>query len=319
MFPAREIYSFLQSAKQVPKELYLKIKNENGKKKYYYDYENVVNNTDIDELILSYQYLGSLLLWYIDLCIEGYKFPSGKLIEEKKHNSLIQQLFLWLINDEVLQRLIDFDSYSLFSIFKKIFMKNYKVIEKIEYSDLFKLIKIGDKELQEAKIQKYIEIIYRKAVRIDKGVNNIYVDDDLYDFICTIATKNEVLCESDSKSNFLLDALKHVIKYKENYEVMENREQEIIDKRGENYIKYAEEKDKYDRYCMHLNRYKEQKFISNLSNIIIAAIDNNLKFFSKDDLQELLKETDKTELKTVKIYLAKNLGNFAKILDVYLN
>ena len=318
MFPAREIYSFLQSAKQVPKELYLKIKNENGKKKYYYDYENVVNNTDIDELILSYQYLGSLLLWYIDLCIEGYKFPSGKLIEEKKHNSLIQQLFLWLINDEVLQRLIDFDSYSLFSIFKKIFMKNYKVIEKIEYSDLFKLIKIGDKELQEAKIQKYIEIIYRKAVRIDKGVNNIYVDDDLYDFICTIATKNVVLCESDSKSNFLLDALKHVIKYKENYEVMENREQEIIDKRGENYIKYAEEKDKYDRYCMHLNRYKEQKFITNMSNIIIAAVDNNLKFFSKDDLQELLKETDKTELKTVKIYLAKNLGNFAKILDVYL-
>ena len=178
-------------------------------------------------------------------------------------------------------------------------MKNYKIIEKIEYSDLFKLIKIGDKELQEAKIQKYIEIIYRKAVRIDKGMNNIYVDDDLYDFICTIATKNEVLYESDSKSNFLLVALKHVIKYKENYEVMENREQDLIDKKGENYIKYAEEKDKYDRYCMHLNRYKEQKFISNLSNIIIAAVDNNLKFFTKDDLQELLKETDKTELKTV--------------------
>jgi len=319
MFPAREIYSFLQSAKQIPNELYLKIKNENGKKRYYYDYENVVNNTDIDELILSYQYLGSMLLWYIELCREGYKFPSGKLIEEVKHNSLIQQLFLWLINDEVLQRLIEFDSYSLFSIFKKFFMNNYKVIKKIEYSDLFKLIKIGDKELQEANIQKYIEIIYRKAIRIDKGANNIYVDDDLYDFICTIATKNEILCKSDSKNNFLLDALNHVIKYKENYEVMENREQVIIDKRGENYNKYAEEKDKYDRYCMHLNRYKEQNFISNLSNVIMAAVDNNLKFFSKEDLQELLKETDKTELKTVKIYLAKSLGDFAKCLDVYLN
>ena len=58
-------------------------------------------------------------------------------------------------------------------------MKKQKAIEKIEYSDLFKLIKIGDKELQEAKIQKYIEIIFRKASRIDKGTNsNIYVDDD---------------------------------------------------------------------------------------------------------------------------------------------
>mgnify|MGYP006988910064 CR=1 FL=1 len=110
-----------------------------------------------------------------------------------------------------------------------------------------------------------------------------------------------ILYEPDSKSNFLLDALKHVIKYKENYEVMEKREQELIDKRGENYIKYEEEKDKYDRYCMHLNRYKEQKFIFNLSNVIIAAIDNNLQFFSKDDLQELLIEADKTKLKTVKI------------------
>ena len=320
MFPAREIYSYLQSAKYIPRELYWKVQNENdGKKYYYFDYENVVNNTDIDELILSYQYLGSLLLWYIYLCLEGYKFPSNKPIENKKHEALIQQLFLWLINDEVLQRLIEFDSYSLFFIFKKFFNNNIKIIEKIEYSDLFKLIKIGDKELQEAKIQKYIEIILRKALRSDKGENNIYVNDDLYDFICTIATRVEVISESDIKNNFLLDALKHIIKYKENYKTMIEREQEIIEQKGENYIKYTETKDKYDRYCMHLNRYKDTKYISNLSNIIMAAIENNYTYFSETDLNELVLEIDKTEFIKVKIYLNRKLGRFEKCLDVYLD
>ena len=320
MFPAREIYSYLQLAKQIPRELYWKIKTINKKKYYYFDYENVVNNTDIDELILSYQYLGSLLLWYIYLCLEGYKFPSYKLIEDKKHESLIKQLFLWLINDEVLQRLIEFDSYSLFFIFKKFFMKKQKIIEKIEYSDLFKLIKIGDKELQEAKIQRYIEIIFRKASRIDKGLNNnIYVYDDLCDFICTIATIIKIIDKCESQNNYLLEAICHVINYQSNQKIEEEMEKEIIEQKGDNYIKNTELKDKYDRYCMHLNRYKENNYIINLANIVIAAIDNNFEIFTNEDLENILKKAEKTELKRLKIYLAQKLENYAKCLDFYLS
>ena len=318
MLPAREIYSYLQSAKQVPRELFWKIKTINNKKYYYFNYENVVNNTDIDELILSYQYLGSLLLWYIYLCLQGYKFPSGKPIEDKKYESLIQQLFLWLINDEVLQRLIEFDSFSFFFILKKFFMKKQKIIEKIEYSDLFKLIKIGDKELQEAKIQKYIEIIFRKASRIAKDSNNIYISDDLYDFICTIATKIQVIEESGSQNNFLLDALLYVINYEENYKKEEEIEQEIIEKKGDNYINYTEMKYKYDRYCMHLKRYKDNNYILILSNVIMAAIENNNDIFTIKDLENILKQAEKTNLSKVKIYLAQKIGNFAKCLDFYL-
>ena len=319
MLPAREIYSYLQSAKQIPRELYWKIKNIDDKKYYFFDYENVVNKTDIDELILSYHYLGSLLLWYIYLCLEGYKFPSGKPIDDKTHEALIQQLFLWLINDEVLQRLIEFDSYSLFFIFKKFFMNKQKIIEKIEYSDLFKLIKIGDKELQEAKIQKYIEIIFKKASRIDKGTDsNIYVNDDLYDFICTIATTIQVIDECEPQNNFLLQALYHVINYNENLKIEEEMEKEIVEQKGENYKQYTELKDKYDRYCMHINRYKEKMYFLNLSKIIMAAIENNLKIFSNKDLENLLKKAEKTELTKLKIYLAQKVENFSKCLDIYL-
>ena len=320
MFPAREIYTYLQSAKQIPRELYWKIKTIDNKKYYYFDYENVVNNTDIDELILSYQYLGSLLLWYIYLCLEGYKFPSGKLIEDKKHEALIKQLFLWLINDEVLQRLIEFDSYSLFFIFKKFFMKKQKIIEKIEYSDLFKLIKIGDKELQEAKIQKYIEIIFRKASRIDKGKSsNIYVYDDLCDFLCTIATTIQIIEKCDSQNNYLLESIYHIINYQQNQKKEEEMEKEVIEQKGDNYINNTELKDKYDRYCLHLNRYKENNYIITLANIVIAAIDNNIEIFTKEDIENLLKKAEKTDLTRLKLYLAQKLENYAKCLDVYLN
>jgi hypothetical protein len=275
----------------------------------------VVNNTDIDELILSYQYLGSLLLWYINLCVEGYKFPSGKPIEDKKYKSLIQQLFLWLINDEVLQRLIEFDSYSLFSIFKKFFSQKIRILEKIEYSDLFKLIKIGDKELQEASIPKYLEIIYRKVSRIVKESNNIYITDDFYDFICYISTKIQIF---EAQKKMLLDAILYVINYDENKKTEEKIEQEIIEKKGENYAKLIEMKDKYDRYCMHLKRYKENNYNLNLPNIIMAAIENNNELFSKEDLENILKKTEKTNLTKLKIYLAHKLDNFAKCLDLYL-
>lgn len=315
MLPAREIYSYFQSAKNLQTELYWQVRDVDNKKYLYFDYEKVVNNTDIDDLILSYQYLGSLLLWYINLCIEGYKFPSGKPIDNKKYESLIQQLFLWLINDEVLQKLLEFDSYSLFSIFKKIFTQKLRIIEKIEYSDLFKLIKIGDKELQEASIQKYLEIIYRKVSRIDKDSNNTYITDDLYDFICYISTKIQFV--KQQKKN-LLDALFYVLNYEENNKKEEIIEQEVIGKKGKDCEKYTELKDKYDRYCMHLRRYKENNYILNLPNIIMASIENNNELFSNEDLESILRHSEKTNLTKVKIYLAQKLDNFGKCLDIYL-
>ena len=325
MFPARQIYEYFQKAKEIPYELYLKekfIDEKKEKKMFYFDYENIVNNIDIDELILSYQYLGSMLLWYIKLCYEGYKFPSGKLIEDKKYIELIQQLFLWLINDEVLTRFIEFDCYSIFSIFKKIFMKKLKILEKIEYSDLFKLIKIGNKELNEANVQKYFEIIYRKALTIDKG-KNIYVNDDLYDFICSVATIIPLKTKEEEDSNniliqALMQALNYVINYEENMKNIEKFENDLLSKKIENYKQNLELKEKYDRYCMHLNKYKDKTYLLYLSNTIMAAIENNSNIFTTKNLEDILRRTEKTELTKVKIYLAKKIKNFGKCLDIYL-
>ena len=347
MLPAREIYSYFQKAKEIPYDIYLKekiIDEKKQKKAFYFDYESIINNIDTDELILSYQYLGSMLLWYVRLCFEGYKFPSGTPINEKKYEELIQQLFLWLINDEVLTRLIDFDCFSVFSLFKKFFIRKLKILEKIEYSDLFKLIKIGDKELTEANILKYFEIIYRKALSVEKG-KNIYVIDDLYDFVCSLATiiqfnpdkdgeeNNEDKENSENEGNkekkenkekkglgntMLLKAIQYAINYEENIEKMEKFEQDLLEKKIDNYKQNLEKKEKYDRYCLHLTKYKDKTYFLNLSNTIIAAIENNIQDFSSKDIEDLLRRVIKTGLTKVKIYLAKKLENFEKCLEIYL-
>ena len=321
MFPAREIYSYFQKAKKIPYELYLKekfIDEKKYKKIFYFDYENIINNIDIDELILSYQYLGSLLLWYIKLCYEGYKFPSGKLINDKIYEELIQQLFLWLINDEVLTNLIEFDCYSIFAILKKIFMKKLKYLKKIEYSDLFKLIKIDNKDLNEANIQKYFEVIYKKGLKID----NIYVKDDLYDFICSVATIIQLEPDKENKdeneNNILMKALKYIIKYEDNKRNIEIFERNLLNKNIDNYEQNLELKEKYDRYCMHLKKYEDKTYIMKLINIIIAAIENNNKLFSKQKLETLLSWAENTNLIKVKVYLANKIGDFLKCLDIYL-
>ena len=249
-----------------------------------------------------------------------YKFPSNKLIDDKIYEELIQQLFLWLINDEVLTSLIEFDSYSFFSILKKIFMKKGKYLKKIVYSDLFKLIKIGNKDLKEASIQKFFEVIYLKGLKID----NIYVKDDLYDFICSVATIIQLEPDKDKKddneneNNILMQSLKYIINYEENKTKIERLEWNLLYKNKENYDQNLELKEKYDKYCLHLRKFEDKTYFVNLTNTIMAAIENNSQLFSELDLKTLLEWTENTNLIKVKVYLAKKMGNFLKCLDIYL-
>ena len=318
LLPKQKIYEHFLNGAKLPKDLYWKAENYDKKLHYVFDYENVVNNINLDDLILSKEYLGSLLLWYIYLYLQGHKFPSNEYINEKKHIIIVQKLFLWLINDAVLHNLIEFDPYTLFFIFKKFFMNEYKTIQSIIYDPiLFKGILIKeDTPLQEADINKYIEIIMRKSSRAD----NIYVDDDVYEFICTIATKIDCISK-----NYLLDALKYVIYYDKHIEELEKIDNNL------NKVENEELKYKFDKYCLHLSRYKDKKYIEKLSKIIIAAIDKNSessqldnnngdssKYLDNEDLKKLLKEIEKTKLKEVKIYLAHKIGDFSKCLDIFL-
>ena len=120
--------------------------------------------------------------------------------------------------------LIEFDCYIFFLYFRENFYEKSEISEKIGYSDLFKLIKIDSKELKEASIQKYFKVIYLRGLKID----NIYVKDDLYDFICSVGTiiqlepDKENKDENGKENNILMQALKYIINYEENKRKMKD-------------------------------------------------------------------------------------------------
>ena len=61
------------------------IKAENIQKDKFINYQNAINIIPKEDLIKSKQYLGHKLFWYINLCIEGNKFPKNdEKIKEKK-------------------------------------------------------------------------------------------------------------------------------------------------------------------------------------------------------------------------------------------
>ena len=111
-----------------------------------------------------------------------------------------------------------------FFYFRENFYEKSEISEKIGYSDLFKLIKIDSKELKEASIQKYFKVIYLRGLKID----NIYVKDDLYDFICSVGTiiqlepDKENKDENGKENNILMQALKYIINYEENKRKMKD-------------------------------------------------------------------------------------------------
>ena len=111
-----------------------------------------------------------------------------------------------------------------FFYFTENFYEKSEISEKIGYSDLFKLIKIDSKDLKEASIQKYFKVIYLRGLKID----NIYVKDDLYDFICSVATiiqlepDKENKNDSENANNILMQALKYIINYEENKRKMKD-------------------------------------------------------------------------------------------------
>ena len=168
-YPIDKIFDIFSQAKEIPKDKFI-------------SYQNVLNTLPKEELEKSKQYLGHKLFWYINLCIEGKRFPNYDNIEEEIRITLVQNIFLWLLKNKVMDELILFDSFSYFSILNKILSeeKNLKIIKNIEYdSILFQDISLKGNPLTKSEILSFIEIIIDKAL----SFNKIYIKDDLYEFI----------------------------------------------------------------------------------------------------------------------------------------
>ena len=87
--PILKIYDIFLNSKEIENEKFI-------------SYENALNDLPLLDIENSKQYIGDKLLWYINLCIDGNKYPTQQKISENKYNILIKDIFLWMIKKNIL-------------------------------------------------------------------------------------------------------------------------------------------------------------------------------------------------------------------------
>ena len=290
-YPIKKIFENYQKAEYIPKDKFI-------------SYQNAINNLSKEELYKSKQYLGHKLFWYIDLCIEGIKFPkSDEKIPEEIRKALVKKIFLWLLKNKIMDELLIFDSFSYFLIMMKILAeeKNVNIIKNIEYDkESFDDITLKGQPIAKSDIFIFIEIIVDKSL----SFNKIFIKDNLYEFIYKVSLINENI----DKEN-IIDACLHILKYKKNMELSQKNNEEDIFKahteqfRGENYLKK-----KSDEVIYMINLYYKKYVINK---------DNEKK--EEENLKKLLDNCVDEEFIEIKLHLLKLLGKNIECFDNYLN
>ena len=285
-YPIDKIFDMFSQAKEIPKDKFI-------------SYQNALNTLPKEEIEKSKQYLGHKLFWYINLCIEGKRFPKNDTIEEEIRIPLVQTIFLWLLKNKVMDELILFDSFSYFSILNKILTeeKNLNIIKNLEYdSILFQDISLKGNPLTKSEILSFVEIIIDKAL----SFNKIYIKDDLYQFIFKLST----IIDSIDKEQ-ILNACNHILNYKNNIELIKQNSEEdpfgahSEDNRGPDYLK------------------QKSKEVIHMIDIYNKKYNNNNK--EDENLKLLLNNCKDAVFIEVKLFLLQLLGKNIECFDTYLS
>ena len=284
-YPIEKMFENFKKAEFIPKDKFI-------------NYQNAINLIPKEDLIKSKQYLGHKLFWYINLCIEGNKFPKNEeKIKEETREILVKKIFLWLLKNKIMDELILFDSFSYFLIMTKILgdEKNVNIIKNIEYDkESFDDIILKGNQIAKSDILVFIENIYDKSL----SFNKIFIKDDLYEFIYKVSLINENIY-----SEIIYDACLHILNYNKNKESIKTKEEDDIFEahtdlfRGDNYLK------KKSAQVIHLIDLYNKK--------------NSIK--TEENLKKLLDNCLDEEFIEIKLHLLRILGKNIECFDTYLS
>ena len=256
----------------------------------FISYEEALNNNSLFDIINSKQYIGDKLLWYINLLIDGIKYPKKDNIPDDKHISLVKDTFIWMIKKNILIELINFDSLSVFTILTKLFTtdKLYDCISKIEFdAQKFEGIIYKSEQINESKIQILLKVIFDVTQNLN---DNFSIKLDLYTFVLKIYNQTEI------ENDIVIQTITFFL----NIECQLN----IY-------------KDEIDIFGFRNKNYPKEKLIQ-LSKDINDLLNNPKLKLKEEEYKSLLKETDKTSFILVKINLLKILNENIECLNIFL-
>ena len=99
----------------------------------------------INEMERCKEYIGHKLLWYIEQCLKGNKYASEIEVDllkfqmnSEKYKKFVATIYFWLLHEKIFFTLLNFDSYSFFSILNIFFTdsKIMKIIREFDFSTI---------------------------------------------------------------------------------------------------------------------------------------------------------------------------------------
>jgi WD40 repeat protein len=277
-YPVKKIYEVFQNAKEI---------------KHFVSYAESASTLSTNELENSKQYTGHKLLWYINMCLSGKKFPGVTSITEMKLKKLIVKIILWILSDEVFTTLLNFDSNSTFIILVKFFQdeKLKNILNTVEFDSYD--TPSNNPKLPDLKLKTITDLIVAKCVELNKS--NIL--QDMYEFIAKISTIKNI----EINKHLIIEAAKFLLSFNSN----KNSEKENQNLNLNNNLSSKSSVANFN------------KFIENMSNTLIEMIDarNDL---DKNDIFTLLSASELSPFVMVKIHLLKLSKSYKRCLEVFL-
>ena len=259
--------------------------------KSYDDYKNDIiynNEENKDEILTNKIYLGQKSLWFINLCLKGKKYPKEEeMINKNIHEALVQNIFLWLINDEILTTLLKFDSYTFFILFSKFYTEKIllKIIKKISKENIFN--SEMNLDLENFDINKPNEIIINKV----NSMKNILINDDLNEYIIKINSLEQI-----SSIENIINSISYIL----------------------NFNNFKEERIFADDYFEYHTKILTEEKIEEFSLLINSVISNYKEKIGKEILKKLLNLSEKNDFPLVTIQIYQILNENIKCLDIFI-
>ena len=272
-----KIYEIFKNSQNISFEKYC-----NYQKSLSFDNNNEDILLDEKEIEKSKQYLGHKLLWYIDICLNGYKYPNkNNKISIESYENLVINIFSWLAKIENLTELINFDSLSFFYLLTKFFTD----------TKIFNIIKKTDENKSENSIN---EIFNKIKNIITNNKENIYFQDDYNLFILKSNSTKPIL---DKK--IIIESTLYLLNFQKNNSLRENQT---------------------DNFGYHWkSSEKDKKIIQKISNEIIKTLSNYENKLDKKDLENILNAAAQNNNFTICIYILKLRKEYIRCLEIYIN
>jgi hypothetical protein len=250
----------------------------------YINYSKALTNKliSLKEVYNSKEYNCHRILWYIKWCLTGKKFPDNTIkMKDELFNVLVPKIAYWLIKENVISELLNFDPKNYFNVYKNIFLIKSlydKIVESANNEIMKKefMSSLSENSIKIDDIQPLSLIIYLINWCKQKNNNKIYFY--LYDMIIAISKNSDVNIEKQLRIESACFILKH---YRQTIKTISNQE------------------------------------VESLINILIDFLKDEM--FNNDDYKQILSSLVDNIFDELKLFILKKIEDYKSCLELFID